>query len=685
MIKLKQLTLSGIGRFVEKQVIDFTSLGHLVQVDGTNHSTGGSSGAGKTTVFKALDYLFGISDTPISVLQSRITKDGIHVIGVFDLDGKDLKIERGKGKFFIELNGEITTGNSKVTEEKLDQILAIPRPLFRAMLHKRQKEGGFFMNMTPKQIYEFLTDCLGLDNERKKIEKLDSEIERNTKIKVALETAIQSSQSALSATVDALSSLGQLPVLTVTKERVRALEIAYKETVSVLEDLQNRHAKEALEMEKNRPTFTIASFDRTIIIALEAAISSISDKIKELEKDENNRVASVAKNLMVLKIEIIKTQNAIAAGDIAKREAMEKASQIRRIREAVCYTCAQPWANEQAKAQENKLLQEIRVLKDRIFAAESAKQELQDFQNREKRFELERNPRPIEGIEELYNKKAEANLRLTAERVRESTHNSSENKKKQTIYETFSLKQGQLQQVHRQEISNASQGVLASKQVHEQAQYQLQSHQEASRRYTNSWDQLNQKIDLYTKDIKEKNEILKKCMEELELATESKKAIKNYLSRSFDEALATISEFATNLIRHIPNMANATIQLQGTRETQDGKVKDEVNAVINMDGDVGIPLKSLSGGEGSATDLAVDLAVIDLIETKTNKGIDVFILDEPFTGLDTTCIEMALEVLTNCSTSKKLILVDHNPVVKEMMSNKIMVVREGLTSNIQQQ
>jgi DNA repair ATPase RecN len=55
---------------------------------GQNNNTGGSSGAGKSTVFNALDFLLGLNDLPVTVLQSRLTKSGISVIGEFDFDGK---------------------------------------------------------------------------------------------------------------------------------------------------------------------------------------------------------------------------------------------------------------------------------------------------------------------------------------------------------------------------------------------------------------------------------------------------------------------------------------------------------------------------------------------------------------------------------------------------------------------
>jgi DNA repair exonuclease SbcCD ATPase subunit len=165
-------------------------------------------------------------------------------------------------------------------------------------------------------------------------------------------------------------------------------------------------------------------------------------------------------------------------------------------------------------------------------------------------------------------------------------------------------------------------------------------------------------------------------------ALETKRAIKTYVSFSFNEALDAIGDKATKIIRCIPNTKNATIEFEGTKETQKGTVKEEVNAVISVDGELGVPIKSLSGGERSSTDLAVDLAVIDYIESKTGKGLNLFILDEPFTGLGTVEIEMALEVLKNANINKKLFIVDHNAEVKQMVQDRLIVVRDGLTSKV---
>src|ERR1019366_2441273 len=212
MLVLKSLKFSGIGRFVDEQTIDFTSLGPLVQVEGQNRNTGGSSGAGKSTIFESLQFLLGINDKSTTILQSRLTKEPMTVTGLFELDGVPLRIERGK-KLLIDLNGEITTGSSKLTEEKLDSIISMPRELFRSILVKRQGVGGFFLQMSPSETHQFLTSCLGPEAETCKIVRLDERLTTLSASEALLKSGLEANRMGLQATRSAVNSLGDGPVL----------------------------------------------------------------------------------------------------------------------------------------------------------------------------------------------------------------------------------------------------------------------------------------------------------------------------------------------------------------------------------------------------------------------------------------------------------------------------------------
>ena len=181
--------------------------------------------------------------------------------------------------------------------------------------------------------------------------------------------------------------------------------------------------------------------------------------------------------------------------------------------------------------------------------------------------------------------------------------------------------------------------------------------------------------------VVENNSKVVDLTEKLEIAEEAKRCLKSYLSCSFDDALDSVSNSATAILRSVPTMANATIRLEGTKELGTGTVREQVNAIIDNDGELEVPIKSLSGGERSAVDLAIDLAVCQMIQEKANKGIDIMILDEPFSGLDSIGIEQALEMLK--TLDKRILIVEHNNIAKEMISEKVTVIRTGETSHIQ--
>ena len=77
IIKLLSFEFKGIGRFVSKQSVTLHDRKFLIQMDGRRLDYSGSSGAGKSTVFKANDYILGLNTTPATVLQSRLSKDTI--------------------------------------------------------------------------------------------------------------------------------------------------------------------------------------------------------------------------------------------------------------------------------------------------------------------------------------------------------------------------------------------------------------------------------------------------------------------------------------------------------------------------------------------------------------------------------------------------------------------------------
>jgi ABC-type Na+ transport system ATPase subunit NatA len=680
MLELVELRFKNIGRFVEEQVIDFDILGAFVQIDGQNNNTGGSSGAGKSTVFMALDYLLGFKGRPATILQCRYTEEPIWVRGTFR-NGKQLYvITRTKGKIEFVVDGN--TFKKSDAETEIDRMMGMPRDLFRKVMHKRQDEGGFFLNLGPSDTHDFLMDCMNLSEFKTKYKTAEADA-ANLESLVEIESQeVAKAQASLSATQDAILALGLPPIQDIHEEVVLELKGKYEGSTIRFSDIKSRCESMVREFEQKRPSTTNGDYDITLRETLETQRKNIEAQIRACLDGERHRQESVRQNLNKKFLERSGIVFRVDQGSKAQEQITKVVAAIGSIRSQKCPTCLQHWANTDAVTAESDLIGQLLDHKKLVADAETAKAELDELDYQISELTSLSQPIVDSRLPDL-----NADLATVVESIVEDKRRAGELYAQQSEefrkkLDAFLLELSDFRKKMDIGVEQARGQVDVDRRVYESAAQKLKNYLVAKDTYDVSYNKLKKQEQLFQNH-------LTKCKTNLEnynglyvLALESKKAIKLFVACSFEEALQAISEKATKIIRCIPNTKNATIHLEGTRETQDGKILEEVNAVLSVDGEIDVPLNSFSGGERSSTDLAVDLAVIDYIETKTGKGLNIFILDEPFNGLGTVEIEMALAVLKNSNINKKLTIVSHNPEVKEMVQNRLVVIRDGLTSRV---
>jgi DNA repair exonuclease SbcCD ATPase subunit len=387
-------------------------------------------------------------------------------------------------------------------------------------------------------------------------------------------------------------------------------------------------------------------------------------------------------------------------GKKSKEKAVQLASQVKSIRDGTCHTCLQPWQKEESKVEEQRLLAELSECKIDIEASVFATKETEEFKtalvglnervNAEivainqqtvlATADLIEQAKPQVGPTLTLLKAACIDLvkQKTVEFLKEDAHKTEQNHKNQKLMEAFFLAQKELSDKHHISLDSVFKELSENKNQYEQSAQALASHLIALNRYKTGLDSLKSKEDDINSKVVHMNQKVVELSEKLEIAEEVKRCLKSYLSCSFDDALDSISETATRILRAVPTMANASVRLQGTKEMGSGSIKEQVNALLDNDGEINI--KSLSGGERSALDLAIDLAVCEMIQEKANKGIDIMVLDEPFGGFDSIGVEHALEMLK--TLDKRILIVEHNPVAKEFIDCRITVIRDGETSYI---
>jgi len=681
MLSIKSLTFNNIATFVEEQTVDFTHFDKLIQVNGQNNDTGGGSGAAKSSIFHAQDYLFGINDIPATAMQSRLTKESMYVEGEYIANQVPLTIRRcKKNGLTIKYGDEVVSGNVKLAEERLWEIIGIPKKLFKKMIHKKQKEGGFFLNLTGKESYEFLMTALGLEETIKKSYKIDLDI-KDIKSKIQeLIQAIELKEKSLE-DVKQLREFEKEPVVDFDASKVGILE---KEIKTLAEDSKNNDLKKAEELAKIsiekpvEPQPISNAEDEEEVSKLVNQIADHKAEIAEIVRVSSENISK----LEVARNETNKELNSIPHHEqsinILVTGINKTVEQKKHLEESNCPTCLQQWSDEGAVAKIQELTSKIEDSKVSILALKEfidkkplLESKLQAIDEAHSSFDVK------DKVEEINKKVNEINQSIVEINASKISKNSDIENKYLKKLSDYTAKLNVIEGSYNKNATDIKSNLSSKESELKNIQSQMSNYQNSLNSYKERVSNFEVKIKEMQSSLTADNDNLKDSNYKLSVAEESKRVLKSYTLQVFQDTLDYIGSYATEILSDIPNMMNTTIYFEGCKENKSGTIKDEVNAIVNMCGYDKVNIKTLSGGERTAIDLAVDLAVIDMIESKAGKGADFFILDEPFNGLEDINISQCLEVLKQIDTNKKIIIVDHNPIAKEMITDGITVVKEN--------
>jgi DNA repair exonuclease SbcCD ATPase subunit len=599
MLKLISLKFNNIGKYTSEQLYDFTNMDNLVLIDGM-------SGAGKSTIFHALNYLFGVNTIPATQLQNRSTKKPIYVEGIFTKDEKQIVIKRHKKEgLSIITEKETIEGSIELVEEKLNEIIGIDRKIFKRMIYKPQKESGFFLNMTNKQMYEFLIDLLELKPYYDKIELITLDIKDKEKEIEKLKIETEMLNKALANPYIDIKK----PECNITEKHLSDLN---KKIISKKEEIETLKQNLISELNKIEKPITIPIESNDNIkdiskkqIQIQDRIDTITDSIKKVKDNYYNQIRTTQD-------ELNKHQSISQELEYKEKQLQENVKKIQILNKQLeilnqnqCPTCTQKWLGASHQEKYDNIIKDIRELQSECLKYKNLKQEKQAV-----------NQKILEYTSLLKN---------TIEP--DTSEQSKEIKKLQEIL------------------------------------YKLKSEGD------------NIVLNIKNENLKKQNNFYNKVKEVEELFKPNIKTLKEEVSKlnnEYTKDKSTFMAFTQSIKEYNANISKME-ESKRFQQTKSGSLKDEINAIISKTGDMNINVKTLSGGERTVVDLAVDLALIDTIETKVGKGADFFIIDEPFDGLDSVGKEQFLNILTSIDSNKRIIIVDHDPILKDMISDKITI------------
>jgi len=146
-----------------------------------------------------------------------------------------------------------------------------------------------------------------------------------------------------------------------------------------------------------------------------------------------------------------------------------------------------------------------------------------------------------------------------------------------------------------------------------------------------------------------------------------------------DSVVDSFNDSVTDYINYI--WPNASYSLQTFKENKDKTISTKFSESLMINGK-DISIGSLSGGELRALSLAIDFAMINILNSKFSIDLNPIVLDEPFNGLDTMGKEMIIELLEKLAVDKEILIIDHSSETKSMFDKTIRVEKRNGISKI---
>jgi DNA repair exonuclease SbcCD ATPase subunit len=302
MIKIKSLTVKNfmsVGN--QTQAVDFDKQ-QLTLVLGENLDQGGDdsgsrNGTGKTTIVNALSYaLYGLALTNIkrNNLINKTNNKGMLVTLSFEKDGREYKIERGRGpnilKFYVDGQEQEMTdesqGDSRKTQEDIIHLLGMSHNMFKHIVALNTYTEPF-LSMRVNDQKDIIEQLLGITILSEKAEVLKEKV-RQTKEAITDETArinaIETSNTRIGETVRSLQTK-QSAWNTKQKEDIVKLEKSIDELEHLdVEDELEKHDKLSTWEEKNNAILAL----KKELSTLEPALVRADRSVEKAQKDAEN-------------------------------------------------------------------------------------------------------------------------------------------------------------------------------------------------------------------------------------------------------------------------------------------------------------------------------------------------------------------------------------------------------------
>jgi DNA repair exonuclease SbcCD ATPase subunit len=719
-ISIKKLSLRAFRSFVEHSEIDLPSSG-LHRIDGV-------SGAGKTGFIEGIGFALGYSDVSATEHQSWgwLTEESMEVGLGFQVGDQDCEIVRGK-KPTLRFGPNKKTGATTVNKA-LPEVLGISPDLLKILTYRKQRAGGLFLGMTNEEKKTFLTSLLGIggiENALEVSQKTIGAIENDLSIHGAKLEQARSSvpqeqprpemesiaplEQQLANTLEEMKSIkckkselsGRLDGLKMASEiELSSIKANYRDLIADQDKLAKSIALTRYEVSKE---------DEAKLEKLKFRLGIIRDGISKLEREHEAKLQTIKDRGVDLKNQLQATKEKVAKADSIKHKLTNAEADLDQLQYCgVCYTCQRPWGvNENSEKVITECKASVEALREELVSLVALQETIPALEAsiagaRAEYLEIHHSdavPEKFRKGEAEYSALVEDALAIkkSAEQVflanrnkDYSEANSVLSNLKAELSEKLQVAQqpSKVENDLREELTELDRRILGSERNAGEIRMAMSKIASSNKVKTDTFDIVEGHRLAAVEIVKGLESGLGALQAKLYEEKDYHGLLKSFLALVFDETLQSIAIRANEFLRNVQNCAGRSLEFVSERETKTTKtIRQEIKAIVRVDGHEISLRGGCSGGQQAAIELAVDLALAEVIADRTGVMAGWLILDEPFDGLDVVSKEGCMEILAQGAHNRAIYVIDHSSEVCEMFSSVVSITmkdgRSSFSSNLQ--
>lgn len=692
-MELKQLRIENFIS-VKKIELDLNDRGLLlIKGENKDDSSFDNNGAGKSSIIEAVVYaLYGRTLRGLKgdeVVHVRAKKDCVVSLSISDDDGTEYKITRhrkhraGKNEVWIERNGvQLNQASIKSADEFVTHLLQMDYMTFVSSILYSQASFRFTSasDAEMKSAFDTMLDLVVLELCKEEAKRRQGEEQRRLTGLVSKVEALQRDATLLGEQ----HTKAQEDSTQWTEQNKNAIKAAQgvclqletngkqlvKDKKKLVTEIETAEAAQlVLEAELNKWWEQLNTDIPATTSAMHIAkreVDDIGKTILKIDKENQQLEARIER----ASASITKVNNQIQA---AKDKAAAQIQELQNNVGTPCPVCSRPLKEEHMSAalQEigDKLAEDIEELQEKLTELEEGKAE--DEKSLEKQHEhmetfaadfekAKKNHKRLKEKVDKLNKEQEE----TQKKCEELNHQHSEDGRKLSH-----LKDWDLVAIEKKIAGNEAE-LRMKRQTVKDLEAAINPHTATVERIAQQIESKSHEADKYTGDITKST----KLVDELEqwVGGFGNSGIKSFL-------LDSVTPYLNRRINHYLSKLSSDQSVEFSTQTKlkSGEMREKFALnVVNVSG--GELYTANSGGERKRVDLAVNLALQDLISSRGTKKLNVAFYDEVFDALDETGCENVINLLREVSASRNSIFViSHNRTLTSHFDNSITVQKRG--------